>query len=170
MAGSLNQVTLIGFVGKDPEIRYTAAGQAIANLSVATTEKWKDKATGDMKEKTEWHRCVCFDRQAELVDGYVKSGSYLHLTGKLATRKWQDKEGQDRYTTEITVQTILFLDRKSNEEQPAPSSPSRQPERQARAPASRDPRGNSYADARAGSAPQQATAHWHQGLDDDIPF
>jgi single-strand DNA-binding protein len=165
MAGSLNQVTLIGFVGKDPEIRYTAAGQAIANLSVATTEKWKDKATGDLKEKTEWHRCVCFDRQAELIEGYVKSGSYLHLTGKLATRKWQDKDGQDRYTTEITVAKILFLDRKSSDDQPAPSSP-----RQARAPASRDPRGNSYADARAGSAPAKSPPGGLADFDDDIPF
>lgn len=101
---SLNKVEVIGYVGKDPEIRYSPDGNPIANLSLATSESWKDKASGERKEKTEWHRIVVFGPLAEIVGKYLHKGSQAYFEGKLATRKWQDKEtGADRYATEIVV-------------------------------------------------------------------
>lgn len=102
MAG-VNKVILVGHLGKDPEVRYSANGAAIANLTIATSEQWKDKDTGQKQEKTEWHRVVGFNRLAEIMGEYLKKGSQVYIEGKLQTRKWQDNNGQDRYTTEIVA-------------------------------------------------------------------
>jgi single-strand DNA-binding protein len=102
MAGSLNKVQIIGNVGRDPEVRYTADNRAIANITVATSETWTDKG-GQKQEKTEWHRVVVFGKLAEVVEKYLKKGSSVYFEGKLQTRKWQGQDGQDRYTTEIVV-------------------------------------------------------------------
>jgi single-strand DNA-binding protein len=118
---SVNKVILIGNLGKDPEVRYTTAGKAIANITVATSESWKDKATGEKQEKTEWHRVTFFDKLAEIVGQYLKKGSSIYLEGKLQTRKWKDKDGQDRYTTEIVGKEMTMLGGKKDGESSAPS-------------------------------------------------
>jgi len=105
---SINKVMLIGNLGKDPEIRYMPSGDAIANLTLATTENWKDKS-GEKQEKTEWHRVSMFGRMAEIAGEYLKKGSSVYIEGKLQTRKWQDKEGNDRYTTEIVANEMKML-------------------------------------------------------------
>ena len=115
MAGSLNKVTLIGNLGKDPEIRSTQAGKEIASFSIATSDSWTDKSTGEKKEKTEWHNIAVFNEGlVRVVKQYVKKGSKLYIEGQLQTRKWQDKDGHDRYTTEIILQnyagTLIMLD------------------------------------------------------------
>lgn len=110
--GSLNKVQIIGFLGKDVDLRYTPSGTAVANISVATTDTWKDKATGDKREATEWHRVVFFDKLAEIAGEYLKKGSQVYIEGKLKTRKWKDKDGQDRYTTEINGEAMQMLGRK----------------------------------------------------------
>jgi single-strand DNA-binding protein len=105
MAGSVNKVILIGNLGKDPEIRHTQDGRPIANLSVATSESWRDKTTGERKEKTEWHRVVIFNEGlCKIVEQYLKKGSKVYLEGTLQTRKWTDKEGHDKYSTEVVLQ------------------------------------------------------------------
>jgi len=106
MARGVNKVILIGTLGNDPEMRYTADQRAIANLSIATNESWKDKNTGQMQEKTEWHRVVIFGKLAEVAGQYLKKGSQVYFEGKLQTRKWQDQSGQDRYTTEVVVDSF----------------------------------------------------------------
>jgi len=100
---SLNQVQLIGNVGRDPDIRYTANSDPVANFSIATSEKWRDKNSGDAHEKTEWHRVVVFGKLAQVVSDYVKKGTKLFVQGKMQTRKWADKEGNDKYTTEVVL-------------------------------------------------------------------
>jgi single-strand DNA-binding protein len=105
MAGSVNKVILIGNLGADPEIRRTQDGRPIANLRVATSETWRDKATGERREKTEWHRVVIFNENlSKFAEQYLRKGSKVYLEGSLQTRKWQDKDGQDRYTTEVVLQ------------------------------------------------------------------
>ena len=105
MAGSVNKVILIGNLGADPEIRRTQDGRPIANLRVATSESWRDKTTGERKEKTEWHRVVVFNEGlCKIIEQYLKKGSKVYLEGALQTRKWQDKDGQDRYSTEVVLQ------------------------------------------------------------------
>lgn len=105
MSGSLNKVTLIGNLGKDPEIRSTSDGKEIANLSIATTESWKDKSSGEKKDKTEWHRVVCFNEGlVRVIKNYVKKGTKLYLEGQLRTRKWIDKDNQENTTTEVVLQ------------------------------------------------------------------
>lgn len=107
MAGSLNKVSLIGNVGRDPEIRSTGNGARIANLSIATSETWRDKASGEKKEKTEWHRITIFNEKlVEVVERYIKKGAKLYIEGALQTRKWTDKDGSDRYTTEVVLQNF----------------------------------------------------------------
>jgi single-strand DNA-binding protein len=107
---SLNKVTLIGNLGRDPETRYTPDGSAITNLSIATTSSWKDKASGEKKEETEWHRLVFYNRLAEIAGEYLKKGSSIYVEGRLKTRKWQDKEtGQDKYSTDIVVDQMQML-------------------------------------------------------------
>ena len=105
MAGSINKVILVGNLGADPEIRQTKDGRPIANLSVATGESWKDKNTGERREKTEWHRVVIFNEGlAKIAEQYLRKGSKVYLEGQLQTRKWQDQNGQDKYTTEVVLQ------------------------------------------------------------------
>jgi single-strand DNA-binding protein len=105
MAGSVNKVILVGNLGKDPEIRRTQDGRPIANLSVATSESWRDKTTGERKEKTEWHRVVIFNEGlCKIVEQYLKKGAKVYLEGSLQTRKWTDKDGNDKYTTEVVLQ------------------------------------------------------------------
>lgn len=105
MAGSVNKVILVGNLGADPEIRRTQDGKPIANMSVATSETWRDRNTGERREKTEWHRVVCFNEGLnKVIEQYVKKGSKVYLEGTLQTRKWQDQQGQDKYTTEVVLQ------------------------------------------------------------------
>ncbi len=107
MAGSVNKVILIGNLGKDPEIRRTQDGRPIANFTVATSESWRDKATGERREKTEWHRVVIFSEGlCRIAEQYLKKGSKVYLEGQLQTRKWQDQSGQDKYTTEVVLQNF----------------------------------------------------------------
>ena len=129
MAG-VNKVILIGNLGKDPEVRYLPNGQAVANITVATSENWKDKQTGESKEQTEWHRVTFFRRLAEIAGEYLRKGSKVYIEGKLQTRKWTDQSGNDRYTTEIVSQIIQNLTPKGSEtggggyeEPPMPSDP-----------------------------------------------
>ena len=103
MAGGINKVILVGNLGQDPEIRYTADGRPIANFSIATSESWKDKNSGEKREKTEWHRVVVFGKLAEICGEYLSKGRQVYIEGKLQTRKWQGQDGQDRYTTEVVV-------------------------------------------------------------------
>ncbi|MGA9573172.1 MAG: single-stranded DNA-binding protein [Lysobacterales bacterium] len=109
MARGINKVILVGNLGRDPEIKYTASGGAIANVTIATSESWNDKQTGEKVEKTEWHRVVAFQRLAEIMGEYLKKGSQVYIEGKLQTRKWQDQSGQDRYTTEIVANEMQML-------------------------------------------------------------
>jgi single-strand DNA-binding protein len=106
---SVNKVILIGNLGQDPEVRHFPNGDAVANLSIATSEKWKDKQTGEAKEHTEWHRVVLFKRQAEVAGEYLKKGAKVYIEGSLRTRKWTDKEGVDKYTTEIAATVLKML-------------------------------------------------------------
>lgn len=127
----INKVILIGNLGKDPEVRYSPSGGAIANLTLATSESWKDKNTGEKVEKTEWHRVVAFKRTAEIMGEYLKKGSKVYIEGKLQTRKWQDKEGKDRYTTEVVANDMQMLDSRGSTQQETPqqaASPAPQPE------------------------------------------
>ena len=115
MAGSVNKVILVGNLGADPEIRRTQDGRPIANLSIATSESWRDRNTGERREKTEWHRVVVFNEGlCKVIEQYVKKGSKVYLEGQLQTRKWQDNEGKDRYSTEVVLQgfnsTLTMLD------------------------------------------------------------
>src|SRR4051812_43353368 len=110
---SVNKVILVGNLGRDPETRYSPDGGAITNVSIATTDTWKDKASGEKQERTEWHRVVFFTRLAEIAGEYLKKGSQVYIEGSLRTRKWQDKEGQERYTTEIVADRMQMLGSRS---------------------------------------------------------
>lgn len=121
MAGSINKVILVGNLGKDPEVRATQDGREIANLTIATSDSWKDKSTGERKEKTEWHRVVILnDNLVTVAKNYLKKGQKVYLEGALQTRKWQDKDGQDRYSTEVVLQgygsNLTMLDRPGGEQ------------------------------------------------------
>jgi single-strand DNA-binding protein len=109
MARGINKVILVGNLGNDPDVRYTANGAAVSNISLATSESWKDRESGEQQEKTEWHRVVFFGKLAEIVAEYLKKGSQVYVEGRLQTRKWQDKEGNDRYTTEIVANEMQML-------------------------------------------------------------
>ncbi|HEB99656.1 MAG TPA: single-stranded DNA-binding protein [Thiotrichales bacterium] len=113
MARGVNKVILIGNLGRDPEVRYMPSGGAVANVTIATTDQWKDKQTGEQKERTEWHNVVFYNRLAEIVGEYLKKGSQVYVEGRLQTRKWQDKEGRDRYTTEIIANEMQMLGSRS---------------------------------------------------------
>ncbi len=123
----VNKVILVGNLGKDPETRYMPSGGAVTNITVATSETWKDKATGQPQERTEWHRVVFFNRLAEIAGEYLKKGSKIYIEGSLRTRKWQGQDGQDRYTTEIVANEMQMLDSRSGgstggyEEPPMPT-------------------------------------------------
>lgn len=152
MARGINKVFLVGNLGKDPEIRYSADGKAMASLSIATSETWKDKDSGEKKEKTEWHWLVAFGRLAEVCGEYLKKGSQIYIEGRLQTRKWQDKDGNDRYTTEIVINDLLMLGGRQG-------SGSGHGEHTADA--------NAYRQASGGSSKPAATAGGD--FDDDIP-
>ena len=129
MARGINKVILIGNVGQDPETKYTQDQKAITNISLATSESWKDKNTGEQQERTEWHRVVFFNRLAEIAGEYLKKGSKVYVEGSIRTRKWQDKDGADRWTTEIVAKEMQMLggetttQAESHQAQPAPSMP-----------------------------------------------
>ena len=153
MARGINKVILVGNLGNDPEVRYASNGNAIANISVATTDSWKDKNTGEQQEKTEWHRVVMFNRLGEIAGEYLKKGSQVYIEGRLQTRKWQDQSGQDKYTTEIVANEMQMLGGRGGSE--ASSGGGYQAPRQA-----------------APAAPKQAAAQPapSNDFDDDIPF
>jgi single-strand DNA-binding protein len=156
MARGVNKVILIGNLGRDPEVRYSPSGQAIANVTIATSESWKDKNTGEKQEKTEWHRVVFFGRLAEIAGEYLKKGSQVFVEGRLQTRKWQDKDGQDRYTTEIVANEMQMLGNRGG----------------AGAPAENFNQEPTYAEAGSGSSGKKAPAKSASegGFEDDIPF
>jgi single-strand DNA-binding protein len=124
---SLNEATLIGFLGDNPEYRVSASGKAVASLRVATTEVWKDRETGEKKDATEWHRVSLFEKKADFANEYLKKGALVFVRGALKTRKWVDKEGIERYSTEIVGDTIKGLDRKPKDEAPAKPTSSAKP-------------------------------------------
>jgi single-strand DNA-binding protein len=109
MARGINKVILIGHLGRDPEVRYSASGSAIANITLATSEQWRDKQSGEQQERTEWHRVVMFGKLGEIAGEYLKKGSQVYIEGRLQTRKWQDNQGNDRYTTEIVANDMQML-------------------------------------------------------------
>ena len=122
MSRGVNKVILVGNLGQKPEMRYTATQSAVANISIATTESWKDKESGEMRDKTEWHRVVYFGKLAEIVEKYLDKGSSVYIEGKLQTRKWQDKSGADRWTTEIVGSELTMLGSRASNSNPAQSS------------------------------------------------
>ena len=156
---SVNKVILIGNLGKDPEMRYLPSGEAIANFSVATSENWTDKTSGDKKEATEWHRVAFFGRTAEVAGQYLKKGAKIYVEGSLRTRKWQDKDGQDRYTTEVKGDVMRMLDRRGEGSGPMDQEP---PSMESRPPEARRAAPTKAAPARAASG--------FEDMDDDIPF
>ncbi|MBD3609182.1 MAG: single-stranded DNA-binding protein [Gammaproteobacteria bacterium] len=159
----VNKVILVGNLGRDPEIRYMPSGGAVANLTIATSETWKDKQTGQQNEKTEWHRVVLFNRLGEIAGEYLKKGAKVYIEGRLQTRKWQDQSGQDRYTTEIVGNEMQMLDSRGagggsadfNQEQSyGGGAPAQAPQQQQQQqPAAAAPASNGFDD-----------------FDDDIPF
>lgn len=137
---SVNRVTLVGNLGRDPEMRTMPSGDQLANVTIATTDRWKDKNTGEDKSSTEWHRVTFNGRLAEIAGQYLRQGSQVYVEGSLRTRKWQDKDGQERYTTEIRADQMQMLGRRQDGEAPAPRQAAAPAQRQA-APAPRAPSG-----------------------------
>jgi single-strand DNA-binding protein len=164
---SANKVIVVGNLGADPETRYLPSGDAVANIRLATTDRYKDKASGEMKEQTEWHRVSFFGRLAEIVNDYLKKGSSVYIEGRIRTRKWTDQAGQERYSTEIVAEQMQMLggrasrDRSSNDgfetQLPARQERSQQPRSSNPAPTNREPQSPSYGGGGGFS-------------DDDIPF
>ncbi|MBK1629471.1 single-stranded DNA-binding protein [Thiohalocapsa halophila] len=160
--GGVNKVIIVGNLGADPEVRYTANGSAVANIRVATSESWKDKNTGEPQERTEWHRITLFARLGEIAGQYLRKGSKVYIEGKLRTRKWQGQDGQDRYTTEIIADQMQMLDSRGGGGQgvaqgqgPSYGTGQQQPER--------------GPETGGGSAPEGGFPG-DSGFDDDIPF
>jgi len=120
----LNKAMIIGRLGKDPEIRYTTSGLAIANFSIATSEEWKDKESNEKKERTEWHRIVAFGKLGEICGEYLSKGKQVYIEGRIQTRSWDDKEGNRKYTTEIVASDVQFLERKDSGDSSKKSPPS----------------------------------------------
>ena len=172
---SLNKVELIGRLGGDPETRYMPNGNAITNITMATSETWKDKNTGQQQEKTEWHKVVLFGKVAEIAGQYLRKGSQVYIEGKLQTRKWQDQSGQDRYTTEVVVDIggkMLLLGGKSDgggEQAEAPQAQRNQRQQPAPAQTNRQqtPQPTQH---RRQPAPPAQPAPSYDNFDDDIPF
>ena len=166
MARGVNKAILVGNLGRDPEVRYTPSGSAVANVTIATSDSWKDKQTGEMQERTEWHRVVFFNRLAEVVAEYVKKGQQIYVEGRIQTRKWQDQSGQDRYTTEIVASEMQMLggrsagggggvsgfDQGMDQSQP------------------QQPMGGGAQAKQGGAAPAPAQGGAYDDFDDDIPF
>lgn len=168
MARGINKVILIGNLGQDPEVRFTPNGTAVANLNLATTDTWLDKQSGQKQERTEWHRLVMFNKTAEIAQQYLKKGAKIYVEGRLQTRKWQDQNGQDRYSTEIVVNDMQMLDGRNgdfqgNQQGPQSGYPNQQqggqpsqnhPQNQGypnNPPANNQQQGNAYRDARQGN-------------------
>lgn len=153
---SLNKVTLIGNLGADPEVRHMTNGDQVANIRLATTDTWRDKASGEQREATEWHRVVVYRRLAEIAGQYLKKGSQIYLEGRIKTRKWQDKDGKDQYTTEIEATELKMLGKREGGDASAePSGSTRQAAST-----------NTYRDTKEGRTPPPS-----QGWDsDDVPF
>jgi len=174
----VNKVILVGNLGQDPEVRYTPGGAAITNISIATSDSWKDKNTGQMQEKTEWHRVVFFGKLAEIAGEYLHKGSQVYVEGKLQTRKWQDKQGQDRYSTEVVVDgfngVMQMLGGRGGD---APMGGGRQQGQPAQQSQQGQQQGQ-YQQAPQQAAPQQAPQNqnapaggdFDNSFDDDIPF
>ncbi len=150
MARGVNKAIIVGNVGQDPEVRYMPSGSAVAEVSVATSEQWKDKQSGEKQERTEWHKVTFFGRLAEIVGEYVRKGSQIYVEGSIRTEKWQDKQGQDRYTTKIIANEMQMLGGRSG------GSAGFQQDMPSQAPAK--------------SAPAAAPAGSSADFDDDIPF
>ena len=163
MARGINKVILIGNLGRDPETRYTQGGSAVTNLRVATAESWKDRQTGEQQERTEWHSVVCFARLGEIAGEYLRKGSKVYIEGRLQTRKWQDKDGNDRYTTEIVANDMQMLDSRGSGGADSDGPPMRQSG--ARQGSRSDNRGE-----REPSYDASATSDFGEDVDDDIPF
>jgi single-strand DNA-binding protein len=154
MARGVNKVILIGNLGADPEVRYTPGGAAVANVTIATSSSWRDKQSGDMQDRTEWHRVVFFGRIAEIVGEYLRRGSKVYVEGSIRTRKWQDKSGADRYTTEVIGNEMQMLDSRGGSSAPAAGGQS----------------GYASNTDAAAKKPNPAEAMSADDLDDDIPF
>jgi single-strand DNA-binding protein len=160
MARGVNKAIIVGTLGQDPEIRYTANGGAVANISVATNESWRDKATGEAQERTEWHRIVMFGKLAEIAQQYLKKGSQGYFEGRIQTRKWQDNEGKDRYSTEIVANEMQMLGGRAGAGSGAPMDAGGQSQSQSQ----------SQSQPQSRPAPAAAdTAPMDDGFD-DIPF
>jgi single-strand DNA-binding protein len=168
---SINKVFLIGNLGQDPEVRYMPSGKAVANITLATSESWKDKNTGEKQERTEWHRVVFYSPLAEIVGQYLRKGSSTFIEGRLQTRKWQDKNGVDRYTTEIIANEMKMLGGKSDRAGGSPpfSDGGDSEYASAPGPAPARPQQSAPASARPQSPPPQSQSG-PDGFDDDIPF
>jgi single-strand DNA-binding protein len=151
MARGINKVILIGNLGKDPEVKYMPNGEAVANVTLATSDSWKDKSTGEQVERTEWHRVVFFRRLGEIVGEYLKKGSKIYVEGRLQTRKWQGQDGADRYTTEIVANEMQMLDSRAGGADNYSAAPAKQA-------------------ASSSSAPPQMAPAGMDDFDDDIPF
>lgn len=158
----LNKVTLIGNLGADPEVRYMPAGGAVTNISLATTRRWKDRQSGERRDATEWHRVVFFNRLAEVAGEYLRKGSQVYIEGRIQTRKWQDQNGQDRYSTEIIATEMQMLGSRSGGTAPLANASAPQ-----NAPASPGPQSPS---APSQSAPNSPPPAAYEDFDDDIPF
>lgn len=158
MARGVNKVILIGNLGQGPEVKHMPSGGAVTNASIATSETWKDKNTGQPQERTEWHRVVFFNRLAEIAGEYLRKGSKVYIEGALRTRKWQAQDGSDRYSTEIVASEMQMLDGRGDAEG---SAPAQQPSQRQAIPAAQN-----YAEASTG----QAVPAGFDDFDDDIPF
>ena len=157
MAG-INKAIIVGRLGKDPEVRYTPDGTAVANFTVATSEEWKDKGSGEKRERTEWHRIVAFARLGEICGEYLSKGRQVYLEGRIQTRDWEDRDGNKRYTTEIVASQMQMLGPKESYQAPGSYGNA--------APAARAPASNNAAQATQPAAPAPAV----DAQDDDIPF
>lgn len=164
MARGINKVILVGNLGNDPDMRYMPNGSAVANVSIATSSAWRDKQTSELIERTEWHRIVFFNRLAEIVGEYLRKGSKIYIEGSLRTRKWEDKSGIERYTTEVVANEMQMLDSRSNsgggnyqENRPQQQQASQQYSPQQQQTAQQTP-------------PAEATVGNNDQFDDDIPF
>jgi single-strand DNA-binding protein len=168
MARGINKVILIGNLGQDPEVKFMPNGNAVTNITIATSESWKDKNTGEQVDKTEWHRVVFFRRLAEIVGEYLKKGSKVYIEGKLQTRKWQDQSGNDRYTTEIVANEMQMLDSRGGSGGGAGSDHSKPSSNQEAS--SNQPSSNQPSSQASNQQPATATAGGFDDFDDDIPF
>jgi len=163
----LNKVTLIGNLGADPEVRYMPTGGAVTNISLATTFRWKDKQSGERKDNTEWHRVVFFNRLAEVVGEYLRKGSQVYVEGRLQTRKWKDKDGVDRYSTEIVATEMQMLGSRSGGTAPLGNTATETPSHSNNSPSASPSPAKSTASPAMPSSPPPAA---YEDFDDDIPF